>query len=77
MSEHETRDQKAPASEKPQEAQRNWQMVVGAAAAAGAAGGLASDVYTDIKAAGKAIVDKIREHGSGQDAKSSTEEKGE
>lgn len=39
-----------------EEAQRSWVTVAGAAVA----GALATDVYNDVKAAGKAVVDKIR-----------------
>jgi hypothetical protein len=42
--------------EAPQEAQRSWVTVAEAAVA----GALATDVYNDVKAAGKAVVDKIR-----------------
>jgi hypothetical protein len=45
-----------PGGEAPQEAQRSWVTVVEAAVA----GALATDVYNDVKAAGKAVVDKIR-----------------
>ena len=38
------------------EAQRSWVTVAGAAVA----GALATDVYNDVKAAGMAVVDKIR-----------------
>jgi hypothetical protein len=40
----------------PQEAQRSWVTVAEAAVT----GALATDVYNDVKAAGKAIADKIR-----------------
>jgi hypothetical protein len=39
-----------------EEAQRSWVTVVEAAVA----GAVAHDVYNDVKAAGKAVVDKIR-----------------
>ena len=39
-----------------EEAQRSWMTVVEAAVA----GAVAHDVYSDVKAAGKAVVDKIR-----------------
>jgi hypothetical protein len=42
--------------EAPQEAQRSWATVAEAAVA----GALATDVYNDVKAAGKAVVDKVR-----------------
>jgi hypothetical protein len=45
-----------PGGETPHEVQRSWVTVVEAAVA----GALATDVYNDVKAAGKAVVDKIR-----------------
>ena len=48
--------QAAPGGGAAQEAQRSWVTVAGAAVA----GALATDVYNDVKAAGKAVVDKIR-----------------
>jgi hypothetical protein len=49
-----------------EEAQRSWVTVAEAAVA----GALATDVYNDLKAAGKAVVDKLRKPppGSGPDA---------
>jgi len=46
-----------PVGEAAQESQRSWVTVVEAAVA----GAIAQDVYNDVKAAGKAIVDKFRE----------------
>src|SRR5690348_5601418 len=45
-----------PGGETVQEAQRSWVTVVEAAVA----GALATDIYNDVKAAGKTVVDKIR-----------------
>jgi hypothetical protein len=69
-------DQGAPAGEAPREAQRsNLRTVLEVAAVAGAANGVAPDLYRDIKTAGKAAAGKIRDlvtgdHGqeSGPDA---------
>jgi hypothetical protein len=44
------------AEQRAQAAQRSWVTVAEAAVA----GALATDVYNDVKAAGKAVVDKIR-----------------
>jgi hypothetical protein len=49
-----------PGGEATQESQRSWVPVV-EAAAAGMGGAVAHDVYNDVKAAGKAIVDKFRQ----------------
>lgn len=43
-------------SEAAPEAHRSWITVAGAAVA----GALATDIYNDVKAAGKAVADKIR-----------------
>jgi hypothetical protein len=49
-----------PGGEAAKESQRSWVPVV-EADAAGVAGAIAQDVYSDVKAAGKAIVDKFRQ----------------
>jgi hypothetical protein len=46
----------APGGETAREAQRSWVTVAEAAVA----GALATDVYNDVKAAGKAVVGKFR-----------------
>jgi hypothetical protein len=46
-----------PGGEAVEESQRSWVTVVEAAVA----GAIAHDVYNDVKAAGKAIVDKFRQ----------------